>query len=128
MREPRPHRPARSADDAAAQLRAEVAAGRLDGDAVDAVLAPPGIACRVAARARPGSPPARSRCCGCSPAGCRTRRSRARLVISPKTAGNHIEHIYTKIGATNRVTASLFAMQHGLLPETQIASAERVTA
>jgi len=41
----------------------------------------------------------------------------ARLVISPKTTGNHIEHIYTKIGASNRATASLFAMQHGLLPE-----------
>ena len=39
-----------------------------------------------------------------------------RLVISPKTARNHIEHIYTKIGATSRVTASLFAMEHGLLP------------
>jgi DNA-binding NarL/FixJ family response regulator len=30
---------------------------------------------------------------------------------------NHIEHIYTKIGATNRVTASLFAVQHGLIPD-----------
>jgi DNA-binding CsgD family transcriptional regulator len=38
-----------------------------------------------------------------------------RLVISPKTARNHIEHIYTKIGASSRVNASLFAMQHGLL-------------
>ena len=40
-------------------------------------------------------------------------------MISPKTAGNHIEHIYMKIDATNRATASLFAMQHGLLPEEQ---------
>ena len=39
------------------------------------------------------------------------------LVISPKTARNHIEHIYVKIGASNRTTASLFAMQHGLLPD-----------
>jgi len=38
------------------------------------------------------------------------------LVISPKTARNHIEHIYTKTGATSRVTASMFAMKHGLLP------------
>ena len=36
-------------------------------------------------------------------------------MISPKTARNHIEHIYTKIGASSRVNASLFAMQHGLL-------------
>ena len=38
MREPRPYRPARSADDAAAELRAEVKAGRFDADAVEAVL------------------------------------------------------------------------------------------
>lgn len=41
------------------------------------------------------------------------------LVISPKTAGNHIEHIYSKIGASTRAKASLFAMQHGLLPEEE---------
>ena len=40
-----------------------------------------------------------------------------RLVISPKTVRNHIEHIYVKIGASNRAGASLFAMQHGLLPD-----------
>jgi DNA-binding NarL/FixJ family response regulator len=40
-----------------------------------------------------------------------------RLVIAPKTAGNHVEHIYTKIGCSTRAAASLFAMQHGLLPE-----------
>ena len=41
----------------------------------------------------------------------------ARLVISPKTACNHIEHIYLKIDASSRATASLFAMQHGLLSD-----------
>jgi hypothetical protein len=40
-------------------------------------------------------------------------------VISPKTVGNHVEHIYSKIGASSRATASLFAMQHGLIPEEQ---------
>jgi len=38
-------------------------------------------------------------------------------VITRKTAGNHIEHIYMKTGASNRAAASLFSMQHGLLPE-----------
>ena len=38
MREPRPYRPARSADEAAAELRGDVKAGRLDADAVEAVL------------------------------------------------------------------------------------------
>src|SRR5262249_51637266 len=36
--EDRPHRPARSPEAAASQLRGEVAARRLDGDAADAVL------------------------------------------------------------------------------------------
>ena len=40
----------------------------------------------------------------------------ARLVISPKTVANHTEHIYAKTGAGNRVAASLFAVEHGLLP------------
>ena len=43
----------------------------------------------------------------------------ARLVITPKTVGNHVEHIYAKIGASTRAGASLFAMQHGLLPEEE---------
>src|SRR5947209_5445535 len=38
LREPRPHRPARDPDDAAAIINAEVRAGRLDGHAVDGVL------------------------------------------------------------------------------------------
>ncbi len=49
--------------------------------------------------------------------GLSTKEIAARLVITPKTAGNHIEHIYRKIGASNRAMASLFAMHHGLLPE-----------
>jgi DNA-binding CsgD family transcriptional regulator len=36
-------------------------------------------------------------------------------VISPKTAGNHVEHIYLKTGARSRAAASLFAMRHGLV-------------
>jgi HD-GYP domain-containing protein (c-di-GMP phosphodiesterase class II) len=38
MLEPRPHRPARAQGEAEAELRAEVQAGRLDGEAVSAVL------------------------------------------------------------------------------------------
>ena len=45
-----------------------------------------------------------------------SRQIADRLVISPKTARNHIEHIYLKIGTSSRATASLFAMRHGLLP------------
>jgi len=42
-----------------------------------------------------------------------------RLVISPKTVANHVEHIYSKIGASTRAAAALFAMSHGLLPEEE---------
>jgi DNA-binding CsgD family transcriptional regulator len=37
------------------------------------------------------------------------------LTISPKTADHHIQHIYAKIGASNRSVATLFAMRHGLV-------------
>jgi DNA-binding NarL/FixJ family response regulator len=37
------------------------------------------------------------------------------LNITPKTAGNRIERIYAKIGASSRSTATLFALQHGML-------------
>jgi HD-GYP domain-containing protein (c-di-GMP phosphodiesterase class II) len=37
------------------------------------------------------------------------------LVISPRTAEHHVQHIYTKIGASTRAAAAMFAMEHGLL-------------
>jgi HD-GYP domain-containing protein (c-di-GMP phosphodiesterase class II) len=119
MIEPRPHRPARSPDAAAAELRAEVVAHRLDGDAVDAVLAAAGHA-RGRRREHPAGLTTREvDVLRLLARGLSHRQIAERLVISPKTARNHIEHIYTKIGATSRVTASLFAVRHGLLPEPQ---------
>ena len=44
-----------------------------------------------------------------------------RLVISRKTVGNHIEHMYAKIGCSSRAEASLFAMQQGLIGELRAA-------
>ena len=44
-------------------------------------------------------------------------------MISPKTVGNHVEHIYAKIDAPSRAAAGLFAMQHGLLPEEEFPAA-----
>ena len=38
-----------------------------------------------------------------------------RLVLSEKTVRNHVERSYAKIGATNRVGASLYALQQGLV-------------
>jgi DNA-binding NarL/FixJ family response regulator len=40
------------------------------------------------------------------------------LLITPKTAGSHVEHIYAKIEATSRAQAGLYAMKHGLMSDT----------
>ena len=41
-------------------------------------------------------------------------------MISPKTAGTHVEHIYAKLCVSSRAEASLFAVRHGLLPEATL--------
>jgi DNA-binding NarL/FixJ family response regulator len=38
-----------------------------------------------------------------------------RLVISPRTAEHHVQHVYAKIGVSSRAAAALFALEHGLL-------------
>ena len=117
MTEPRPYRAALGADEAARLLRAEVDAGRLDAAAVDAVLTATGH--RVPRRREgPAGLTAREIEVLQLLARGRSNKEIARqLVIAHKTAGNHVEHIYAKIGAVNRAGASLFAVQHGLLPE-----------
>jgi DNA-binding CsgD family transcriptional regulator len=49
--------------------------------------------------------------------GLSNREIAERLVISRKTAGHHVEHIYAKTGTTNRALASLFAASHGLITD-----------
>jgi DNA-binding CsgD family transcriptional regulator len=49
--------------------------------------------------------------------GLSNRRMAEILFISPKTVGHHVEHIYDKLGVSTRVGATLFAIQHGLVPE-----------
>jgi HD-GYP domain-containing protein (c-di-GMP phosphodiesterase class II) len=117
MCEPRPYRAARPADEAMRLLRAEVRAGRLDGDAVEAVLEAAGHRVRRRREGPAGLTAREVEVLRLLAQGLSTKQIAVRLVMSPKTAGNHIEHIYAKIDATNRVTASLFAVQHGLLTE-----------
>ena len=115
MREPRPHRPALGADEAAAELRADARAGKLDPEAVDAVLAAAG---HEVPRRREWPAGLTSReidVLRLLARGCSSRQIAAQLVITPKTARNHIEHIYAKIDTSSRVGASLFATEHGLL-------------
>ena len=123
MREPRPHRASRTAEEAAAELLAEVKAGRYDADAVAAVLGAAGH--RVARRREgpAGLTPREVEVLRLLARGLSNKEIAARLVISPKTVSNHAEHIYAKINAPTRTAASLFAMQHGLLPEEEFPSA-----
>ncbi len=127
-REERPHRPALSADRAASRLRAEVAAGRLDASAVDAVLAVAadvtgsagsrgGTADRAGRRTSgpAGLTPRELEVLGLVARGRGTGEVARLLSISSKTARNHLEHIYLKAGVTNRVGAVLFAVEHGLV-------------
>jgi HD-GYP domain-containing protein (c-di-GMP phosphodiesterase class II) len=125
MREPRPHRPERSPDEAAADLRAEVKAGRLDAEAGDAVL---GVIGHRVPRRRDGPAGLTAReieVLKLVALGLSSREIGARLVISPKTARNHVEHIYSKIDASSRAAASLFAMRHGLLGDVEFAETGR---
>jgi HD-GYP domain-containing protein (c-di-GMP phosphodiesterase class II) len=121
MREPRAHRAARCAEDAAAELRSEVRAGRLDGDAVEAVLGAAGH--RVARRREgpAGLTPREIEVLRLLARGFSNKEIAAHLVITPRTVATHAEHIYAKLNAQSRAAAGLFAMQHGLLPEEEYA-------
>lgn len=117
MCEPRPHRPAHASDAAASLLRADAQAGRFDADAVEAVL---GAAGHRVVRRRTGPAGLTAReveVLRLLARGLSNKEIAAALFISAKTVANHVEHIYSKIQASTRAAASLFAMQHGLLPE-----------
>ncbi len=115
MTESRPYRPPLTAKQASNELRAEVRAGHLDAHAVDAVLAAAGQP-RGKRRSGPaGLTPREIEVLTLIARGASTRQVAQRLSITPKTAETHIERIYAKTGASTRSTATLFAMQHGLL-------------
>jgi HD-GYP domain-containing protein (c-di-GMP phosphodiesterase class II) len=113
--EPRPHREPLTPQQAADRLRSEAHAGRLDAVAVRAVVeaagqrtprieGPAGLTQReidvIRLLAR----------------GLQTKQIARGLGISVKTADNHIQNVYGKIGVSTRAAAAVFAMQHGLAP------------
>jgi HD-GYP domain-containing protein (c-di-GMP phosphodiesterase class II) len=111
----RPHRPARSDDDAARTLEAE-AEGGLDGDAVACVLAAAGRREPRSRRRWPADLTDREvEVLRLIAQGRSNREVAARLVISPKTVGRHVENLYAKIGVSSRAAAAVFAMEHRLL-------------
>ncbi len=117
MTEARPHRPAMSSDQAAATLSAEVSAGRIDGAAAAAVLRASGHRAATRTEWPAGLTTREVEVLRLLARGLTTKQIAAELEISPKTAANHVERIYSKIGANNRATATLFAMKHRLMSD-----------
>ncbi|SFR29172.1 regulatory protein, luxR family [Lentzea waywayandensis] len=114
MTEPRPHRVAMSPDQAAETVGEQARAGRLDPDAVNAVLAAAGR--RAPRIERPCGLTAReTEVVGLLARGMQTKHVARALRISVKTADRHIQNAYRKIGVRTRAGAALFAMQHGLV-------------
>ncbi len=113
----RPHRPARTAAEAAEVLEAEAGSGRLDGAAVRAVLGAAGLARPVPrSSGRPAGLSDREvEVLGLVARGLSNREIAQRLVVSPRTAEHHVQHIDAKIGVSSRAAAALFAMEHDLL-------------
>jgi HD-GYP domain-containing protein (c-di-GMP phosphodiesterase class II) len=113
--EHRPHRAALDPEQAARRLLDEADGGRLDEDAVHAVLAAAGH--RPPSRPRPagGLSEREIEVLGLLAHGCGNAEIGARLVISRRTAEHHVQHIYTKIGVSSRAAATLYAVEHGLL-------------
>ena len=117
MAAPRPYRAAAAPARIADEVRAEVAAGRLDGVAADGVLA-------AAGQRRP-APRHSSWPAGLSDRevevlrliarGCTNKQVAARLSLSVKTVGRHVENVYAKAGVNSRAAAAVFAMGHRLL-------------
>jgi HD-GYP domain-containing protein (c-di-GMP phosphodiesterase class II) len=116
MTQERPHRPALDPGQAAEALLAEARAGRLDPECVRAVTEAAGQRPSKARRLWPAGLSDRevdvirllSR-------GMSNRAIADTLVISPRTAEHHVQHVYAKIGVSTRAAAAMFAMEHGLL-------------
>jgi HD-GYP domain-containing protein (c-di-GMP phosphodiesterase class II) len=113
--ESRPHRASLGEAQAAGQLLQDAKDGRLDPQAVDAVLR-----CAGHRPPRHSSAPA-----GLTERECEVLRHLARgatlkvvareLGLSVKTVDRHVQNIYAKTGVSTRAGATLFAVEHGLL-------------
>ena len=115
MAEPRHHRDPLTLEEAAGILAEQAREGRLDPDAVGAVVEAGGL------ESPDFSDPAdltsrEAQVIGLLARGLQTKQIASRLDISPKTADRHIQNAYRKIGVSTRAAATLYATEHGLVP------------
>ncbi len=117
MTQDRSHRAAFGADEASGELSSEARAGRLDADCVAAVIEAAGQARPRRRDLRPAGLTEREiEVARLVAAGLSNREIARRLVISPRTAEHHVQHVYAKLGVSSRAAVALFALEHGLLP------------
>ena len=112
--EPRPYREPMNPERAKMRLLTKSASGALDPECVDAILSVAGH--HTPKLRRDDLLTSREReVLGLVARGFSNRQIANRLFLSEKTVRNHVERTYAKIGASNRVGASLYALQHGLV-------------
>jgi HD-GYP domain-containing protein (c-di-GMP phosphodiesterase class II)/DNA-binding CsgD family transcriptional regulator len=117
MCEARAHRPPLRPEEAADRLEQEACGGRLDADAVNAVLAAAGQRKRVPKEWPAGLTAREAEVLGLIARGASNRVAAQELGLSAKTVGHHVQHVYAKIGVSTRAGAALFAMRHDLLKD-----------
>ncbi len=115
LAEDRPHRPARTESERVAVLHSEVEAGRLDAEAVRAVLAAAGHRTGRRPTTIAGLTAREVEVLALLVRGWSNKQIAGHLSITARTVGSHVEHIYAKIDVTTRGAAAMFALRHGLV-------------
>ena len=103
-------RPSRSTEEAAAELRSEVEAGRLEEEAGRAVLAAAGHRFPQRSAGAAGLTAREVDVLRLAARGMTNKDIAGVLFLSPKTVANYVEHIYAKIGVSSRAAAGLLAI------------------
>ncbi|HEY5856605.1 MAG TPA: HD domain-containing phosphohydrolase [Aldersonia sp.] len=113
LTEDRPGRPALDPDHAATLLTGHARSGRLDPQAVAAVVGAGGA--RSSTTTYPAGLTAREvEVLRLAARGLSNKEIGAALTLSPRTIGNHLARSYDKIDRHTRAGAALFVMEHGL--------------
>ena len=116
MTHDRPHRHALGPEQARDELGVMVGAGTIEKRAADAVLEAAGSAPTETRQGYPAGLTEREiEVLRLLAQGKTNREIAEALVITEKTAGHHVEHIYAKADVSTRVGAALFAMRHDLV-------------
>ena len=116
MREARSYREALEPAAVEAELRRDVADGRLDAEAVDAVLAAAGHTVAKRSGERPAGLTRRELEVLLSLVHGHSNQAIADgLGISARTVGHHIQHVYRKAGVRSRAAATVWAFENDLV-------------